>query len=197
MVDVARVNLYGQSIGFVRWDQRYEIAQFEYDPDFVRQRIEPSPLMMPVREGRVSFVIRFPFKTGNFKKYFRAMSIHCPIDLAKTESLFSEKPDDFNVERLTCQLTIWLCKTDTGLESSLGIRSQNIVNHSLIHLIHNRKVFFDISYRDPHDRGMNQTFSHIFNTVFQIVMSQRGECVTSLVIVQARDAAISPQFLQS
>lgn len=32
MVDVARVNLYGQPIGSVRWDQRYEIAQFEYDP---------------------------------------------------------------------------------------------------------------------------------------------------------------------
>ena len=53
MVDVARINLYGQPIGSVRWDQRYEIAQFEYDPDFVRQGIEPSPLMMPVREGRV------------------------------------------------------------------------------------------------------------------------------------------------
>ena len=53
MVDVARVNLYGQPIGSVRWVQRYEVAQFEYDPDFVRQGIEPSPLMMPVREGRV------------------------------------------------------------------------------------------------------------------------------------------------
>ena len=53
MVDVARVNLYGQPIGSVRWDQRYEVAQFEYDPDFVRLGIEPSPLMMPVREGRV------------------------------------------------------------------------------------------------------------------------------------------------
>lgn len=53
MVDVARVSLYGQPIGSVRWDQRYEVAQFEYNPDFVRQGIEPSPLMMPVREGRV------------------------------------------------------------------------------------------------------------------------------------------------
>ena len=53
MVDVARVNLYGQPLGSVRWDQRYEVAQFEYDPNFARQGIEPSPLMMPVREGRV------------------------------------------------------------------------------------------------------------------------------------------------
>lgn len=53
MVDVARVNLYGHPIGSVRWDPRYEIAQFEYDPGFVKLGIEPSPLMMPVREGRV------------------------------------------------------------------------------------------------------------------------------------------------
>ena len=53
MVDVARVNLYGHPIGSVRWDPRYEIAQFEYDPSFVQLGIEPSPLMMPVREGRV------------------------------------------------------------------------------------------------------------------------------------------------
>ena len=53
MVDVARVNLYGQPIDSVRWDQRYEISQFKYDPDFVQQGLEPSPLMMPVREGHV------------------------------------------------------------------------------------------------------------------------------------------------
>lgn len=53
MVDVARVNLYGEAIGSVRWDERYQVAQFEYDPDFARQGIQPSPLMMPVREGRV------------------------------------------------------------------------------------------------------------------------------------------------
>lgn len=33
MVDVARVNLYGHPIGSVRWDQRYEIAQYEYEPE--------------------------------------------------------------------------------------------------------------------------------------------------------------------
>ncbi len=53
MVNVARVNLYGQAIGSVSWDERYNIAKFEYDPDFSKKGIEPSPLMMPVREGRV------------------------------------------------------------------------------------------------------------------------------------------------
>ena len=40
-------------ISSVRWDQRHEIAQFEYDSDFVQLSIEPSPLMMPIKEGRV------------------------------------------------------------------------------------------------------------------------------------------------
>lgn len=53
MVDVARVLLFGRSVGTVRWDERYEAAQFEYDKSFIGGGIEPSPLMMPVREGRV------------------------------------------------------------------------------------------------------------------------------------------------
>lgn len=53
MVDVAQVNLYGQVMGYVRWDNQYDRALFEYDADFVRKGIEPSPLQMPVREGRV------------------------------------------------------------------------------------------------------------------------------------------------
>ena len=53
MVNVARVSLYGQTVGFVNWDERYDIARFEYDKGFAHKGIEPSPLMMPVREGRV------------------------------------------------------------------------------------------------------------------------------------------------
>ena len=53
MVDVAKVNMFGISVGTFRWDDRYEVASFEYDHDFVSRGLEPSPLMMPVREGRV------------------------------------------------------------------------------------------------------------------------------------------------
>jgi len=53
MVDVAKVNLYGQTMGYVRWDEHYDRALFEYDAEFIRTGIEPSPLMMPAREGRV------------------------------------------------------------------------------------------------------------------------------------------------
>lgn len=53
MVDVAKVNLFGLPLGTFRWDDRYEIARFEYDHRFVGRGLEPSPLMMPVRDGRV------------------------------------------------------------------------------------------------------------------------------------------------
>lgn len=53
MVDVARVKMFGKTVGAVSWDARYGIARFEYDPDFVKSGIQPSPVLMPTREGRV------------------------------------------------------------------------------------------------------------------------------------------------
>lgn len=53
MVDIAKVKLYGQDLGTFRWNERYAVAQFEYADSFVGRGIEPAPLMMPVREGRV------------------------------------------------------------------------------------------------------------------------------------------------
>lgn len=53
MVDVARVTMFGMPVGIFRWDSRYDVVQFEYENSFIGRSIEPSPLMMPVREGRV------------------------------------------------------------------------------------------------------------------------------------------------
>lgn len=53
MVDVAKVMMFRRPVGTIRWDERYEIAQFEYDLSFIGKGVEPSPLMMPVMEGRV------------------------------------------------------------------------------------------------------------------------------------------------
>lgn len=53
MVDVAKVNMFGIPVGTFRWDERYEVVRFEYDTRFVGRGLEPSPLMMPVREGRI------------------------------------------------------------------------------------------------------------------------------------------------
>ncbi len=44
--------MFGIPVGAFRWDERYEFARFEYDHSFVGLGLEPSPLMMPVREGR-------------------------------------------------------------------------------------------------------------------------------------------------
>ncbi len=53
MLDEARVKMFGMNIGTVRWDSDYEVARFEYDAQFAGKGIEPSPLMMPVQQGRV------------------------------------------------------------------------------------------------------------------------------------------------
>lgn len=53
MVDVARVNLYGVPMGALQWDADYNIARFEYAPGFIGRGLEPSPIKMPVRGGRV------------------------------------------------------------------------------------------------------------------------------------------------
>ena len=53
MVDVARVKMFGMNVGTFRWDSAYDVARFEYDAQFVGKGLEPSPLMMPVRQGRV------------------------------------------------------------------------------------------------------------------------------------------------
>ena len=53
MVDVAKVRLFGMDMGAFRWDESYKVARFEYDKDFVAKGIEPSPIMMPVQQGRV------------------------------------------------------------------------------------------------------------------------------------------------
>ena len=53
MVNVARVSMYGNLVGTLQWDERYDVARFEYDAGFEARGLEPSPLMMPVREGRI------------------------------------------------------------------------------------------------------------------------------------------------
>lgn len=53
MVDVAQVKMFDRIVGSVSWSPQYGIARFEYDTDFVRSGIQPSPILMPTREGRI------------------------------------------------------------------------------------------------------------------------------------------------
>ena len=38
MVDIARVNLYGQPVGTFRWDNNRQLAHFEYADSFIGVR---------------------------------------------------------------------------------------------------------------------------------------------------------------
>ena len=42
MVDIARVNLYGQPVGTFRWDNNRQLAHFEYAESFIGKGLEPS-----------------------------------------------------------------------------------------------------------------------------------------------------------
>ena len=53
MVDIARANLYGQPVGTFRWDSNRQLAHFEYADSFIGKGLEPSPILMPVRQGRI------------------------------------------------------------------------------------------------------------------------------------------------
>lgn len=53
MVDVARVKMFGMNVGTFKWDDTYDMARFEYDEHFVGKGLEPSPLVMPVKQGRI------------------------------------------------------------------------------------------------------------------------------------------------
>lgn len=53
MVNAARVNMFGFPVGVFSWDNEFGAVRFEYDKTFVNRQLEPAPLKMPVREGRV------------------------------------------------------------------------------------------------------------------------------------------------
>lgn len=53
MVDIAKVKLYDRDLGTVQWNESQGLARFEYAPTFTSTGIEPSPITMPVKEGRV------------------------------------------------------------------------------------------------------------------------------------------------
>jgi serine/threonine-protein kinase HipA len=52
---VARVNLWGDPVGAVAWDDDRGFAAFEYDPSFLRKQLEIAPLTMPLNSEIYSF----------------------------------------------------------------------------------------------------------------------------------------------
>jgi serine/threonine-protein kinase HipA len=56
MTTIARVDLWGTTIGAVSLGENEKTAAFEYDPSFLRSHVEVSPLKMPLD----STIYRFP-----------------------------------------------------------------------------------------------------------------------------------------
>jgi len=52
---IARVQLWGRTIGAVSLEEGRDVAAFQYEPEFVRSGIELSPLVMPPSERVVEF----------------------------------------------------------------------------------------------------------------------------------------------
>lgn len=52
-VDIAEIVLWGRNIGAVAWDESRQLGRLEYSERFLRSGIQPAPLMMPLRPGKV------------------------------------------------------------------------------------------------------------------------------------------------
>lgn len=55
MVTTANVHLWNKLVGVVLWDEKHNIATFEYDSDFIQSGLEVSPLQMPLSSRIFSF----------------------------------------------------------------------------------------------------------------------------------------------
>lgn len=52
MVIAAEVGLWGKLAGAVLWDNREQLASFEFDPSFLRSGWDIAPITMPLRQGK-------------------------------------------------------------------------------------------------------------------------------------------------
>ena len=55
MATVAEVKLWGRRIAAASWDERRDLAAFQYDPEFARSGIEVAPLCMPLASRIYTF----------------------------------------------------------------------------------------------------------------------------------------------
>lgn len=61
-VDTAYVRLWGKLMGAVSWDPEKQLGTFEYDRDFLKMGLDPSPVHMPVEQARMGEP-RYEFRT--------------------------------------------------------------------------------------------------------------------------------------
>lgn len=49
---VLKIKLWGEQLGYLYWDNKQNAAVFEYDPEFIKNGIDPAPLTMSVKSER-------------------------------------------------------------------------------------------------------------------------------------------------
>jgi len=62
---VARINIWDKYVGAVLWDSISGVANFEYDPAFIRDNLEIAPLTMPLSDAGNGKKFRFPELPAN------------------------------------------------------------------------------------------------------------------------------------
>ncbi len=65
MNSAARVKIWGQVVGAIRWDEKKRASYFQYDSQFLNSGIELSPIYMPLSKGNEIY----NFKHLNFETY--------------------------------------------------------------------------------------------------------------------------------
>jgi serine/threonine-protein kinase HipA len=58
---IAKIQLWGRTIGAVALEQGHDVAAFQFDPEFAQSGIEIAPLVMPLSDR----VYEFPSLPGN------------------------------------------------------------------------------------------------------------------------------------
>ncbi len=61
MVRTAYIKLWGELVGAVAWDEKQQIASFEYDTKFLQSQLQIAPIKMPL----VKRIFSFPDLRGN------------------------------------------------------------------------------------------------------------------------------------
>lgn len=56
---IVDVKLWGQNVGSLVWNEKQEIAAFQYEPKFLRSKLDISPLMMPLKKSSEDRVYQF------------------------------------------------------------------------------------------------------------------------------------------
>lgn len=55
MITQAYIHLWGKRLGAISWNPQTGVGAFEYDPEFIKTGLNPSPVKMPTNTGRTRF----------------------------------------------------------------------------------------------------------------------------------------------